>query len=47
MASWLILGMGVVYCFVSADLFVSGKTGLSIAFFGYAIGNLGLWLSAR
>jgi hypothetical protein len=47
MSPWLILAIGVVYCIVSFDLFCAGKTGLSIAFAGYAIGNVGLWMAAR
>lgn len=47
MAPWLILAIGVVYCVVAADLFYAGKTGLSLAFVGYAIGNIGLWIAAR
>jgi hypothetical protein len=47
MSPWLILAIGVVYLIVAADLFYAGKTGLSLAFVGYAIGNVGLWIAAR
>ena len=47
MAPWLILAIGVVYCIVAVDLICAGKTGLSLAFVGYAIGNVGLWMAAR
>jgi hypothetical protein len=47
MAPWLILAIGVVYLAVAADLFYTGKQGLSVAFIGYAIGNLGLYWAAK
>lgn len=47
MAPWLILLIGVVYLVVAADLFNAGKTGLSLAFIGYAIGNVGLYLASK
>lgn len=47
MAPWLILAVGVVYLIVAADLIRAGKAGLCVAFIGYAIGNLGLWMAAR
>jgi hypothetical protein len=47
MSSWLIAVIGVVYLFVGVDLLLTGKTGLAIAFFGYALGNVGLFMEAR
>jgi hypothetical protein len=47
MASWLIAGIGIVYSVVAIDLLRSGNLGLGIAFVGYAIGNVGLYLAAR
>jgi hypothetical protein len=47
MASWLIAGIGVVYLLVAVQLLVEGKIGLGIAFLGYALGNVGLYLAAR
>ena len=47
MASWLIAGIGVVYLLVGVQLLVEGKIGLGIAFLGYALGNVGLYLAAR
>lgn len=46
MAAWLIASIGVVYAVVAATLFWQGKTGLAIAFVGYAIGNIGLTMEA-
>ena len=46
MASWLIATIGVVYLVVAGDLFVKGQTGLGIAFLGYALGNVGLYMEA-
>lgn len=44
MSSTLIALIGLVYLVVSVDLLFKGDTGLSVAFFGYAIGNVGLYL---
>jgi hypothetical protein len=44
MSSTLIAIIGVVYLGVCIDLFFKGSVGLSIAFLGYAIGNVGLYL---
>lgn len=46
-ASWLIALIGVVYTIVAIQLLVTGKTGLGIAFIGYALGNVGLFMEAR
>ena len=47
MASWLIALIGVVYTIVAVQLLVTGKTGLGIAFIGYALGNVGLYMETR
>lgn len=45
MSSWLIAFIGIVYLVVAVDLFFfKVNPGLGIAFFGYAIGNVGLYL---
>ena len=46
MASWLIAFIGVVYTIVAINLLVTGKVGLGIAFIGYALGNVGLYMEA-
>lgn len=47
MAAWLIAAIGVVYLVVAVDLLRRGDTGLSVAFFGYALGNVGLYMKAN
>jgi len=47
MSSWLIIVIGVVYVVVALDFLYKGQTGLGIAFLGYALGNVGLFLEAR
>jgi len=47
MASWLIAGIGVVYLLVAVQLLVEGKIGLGIAFLGYSLGNVGLYIAAK
>ena len=45
MASWLIAFIGVVYAVVAFDLFKNNDVGHAIAFVGYSIGNVGLYLA--
>lgn len=47
MAAWLIALTGVIYAYVAADMAWQGKTGLAIAYAGYAFSNVGLYLAAR
>lgn len=47
MSSWLIALTGLIYLYVSAELMYAGKTGLSLAYAGYAFSNVGLWLAAQ
>jgi len=47
MSSWLIALIGFVYLLVAADLFIKGQIGLAIAFLGYSLGNVGLYLEAK
>lgn len=47
MSSWLIVLTGLIYLYVSADLIMSGKTGLGLAYAGYAFSNVGLYLAAQ
>jgi len=46
MSAWLIAVVGIVYTVVAVDLLVKGNMGLGIAFVGYALGNVGLFLEA-
>lgn len=47
MAGWLIILTGLIYLFVSVDLFLKGNAGLGIAYAGYAFSNVGLWMLAK
>jgi hypothetical protein len=47
MASWLIAGIGIVYLLVAVQLLLEGKVGLGIAFLGYSLGNVGLYIAAK
>lgn len=47
MAAPLIAAIGFVYLYCAGDLYMTGKTGLAIAFFGYALANVGLYLAAK
>ena len=47
MSPFLIAVTGVIYIIVAADLVYHGKTGLAIAYLGYAFANAGLCLAAR
>jgi hypothetical protein len=43
----LIAITGVIYAYVAFDLWMAGKTGLSLAYIGYSFANAGLWMAAR
>lgn len=43
----LILIVGGIYSYIAIDLFWTGKSGLALAFMGYAVSNVGLWMAAR
>ena len=47
MSAPLIAICGVIYLFVAVDLAWHGKTGLAIAYAGYAFSNVGLYMTAR
>ncbi len=47
MSANLIAIVGVIYTVIAANLYLSGKTGLALAFAGYAVSNVGLYLEAR
>jgi hypothetical protein len=47
MSANLIACVGLIYAFISAQLYLSGKHGLALAFAGYAVSNIGLYLEAR
>jgi len=46
MSAWLIAVVGIVYTIIAVDLLMKGSTGLGIAFVGYALGNVGLYMEA-
>lgn len=47
MSPILIAITGVIYLWVAGDLAWHGKTGLAIAYVGYAFANAGLYLAAK
>ena len=47
MSAWLIAFIGIVYLVIAVDLYFKGQLGLSIAFLGYSIGNIGLYVEAK
>ncbi len=47
MSAWLIALVGVIYAVVAVDLLRTGNIGLGVAFVGYCLGNVGLYLAAR
>lgn len=47
MSAWLILVVGFIYLVIATDLAWKGQTGLALAFGGYALSNVGLYLAAR
>ena len=47
MSATLIALVGVTYGVIAANLYLSGKPGLALAFAGYAVSNVGLYFEAR
>ena len=47
MSGWLIGLTGLIYAYVSAEQLWRGNHGMSIAYFGYALSNIGLYLLAK
>ena len=47
MSAWLIAAVGLVYAYVSVDFLVRGNIGMGIAYAGYALGNVGLYMLAK
>ena len=47
MSAPLIIGVGVVYLVVSLDQYRQGSPGMAIAWFGYALANVGLAMVAK
>ena len=47
MSSWLIAVVGFVYAYIAFEQYTKGNTAMAITFGGYALSNIGLYLSAR
>jgi hypothetical protein len=47
MSAWLIAAIGVVYFYIGGELLYKGNVGLAISFFGYSLGNVGLYMVAK
>lgn len=45
MSAWLIGAVGLVYLGVAIDLTLKGNWGMAIAFGGYAVSNVGLYMA--
>lgn len=47
MSGHLIILTGFLYLWTCIDLYFQNKLGLSIAYFGYALANIGLYIVAK
>jgi hypothetical protein len=47
MSAPLIIAVGFVYLFVAVDQWLHGNPGMAIAWFGYALANVGLAWNAK
>jgi hypothetical protein len=43
----LIIITGAIYTYISAEQFWIGNHGMGICYFGYALGNVGLYMMAK
>jgi hypothetical protein len=41
MSNWLLGGVAVVYLWVAVDYFLADRDGMALAFFAYALANIG------
>lgn len=46
MSAWLILFVGLIYAYISAEQYYYGNLPMAIAFGGYAFSNIGLYMGA-
>lgn len=47
MSAGLILFVGAIYLAVMAGFVGEHRPGMALAFFGYALSNVGLWMDAK
>jgi len=47
MSAWLIAFIGVVYFYIGCELLFKGNVGMAISFFGYSLGNVGLYMVTK
>jgi hypothetical protein len=47
MSGWLVATVGVIYFCTAIDSFFKGNMGLGVAFLGYSIGSVGLWMQTK
>jgi hypothetical protein len=47
MSAWLIVVTGLIYSYISIEQGIKGNIPLAITYFGYALGNVGLYLLAE
>jgi hypothetical protein len=43
----LIILVGVIYAYVAVDQYMNGNSGMAIAYAGYSVSNIGLWMLAK
>jgi hypothetical protein len=43
----LIACVGFVYLYIAIEQYMKGNIGMSITYFGYALGNVGLYMLAQ
>ena len=47
MSSWLIVLTGLIYAYIAFDQYIKGNIGMAVTYFGYALGNVGLYMIAK
>jgi hypothetical protein len=46
MSAWLIILTGLIYAYIAGEQYLKGNVGMAICYFGYALGNVGLYMMA-
>lgn len=47
MSHILIIITGLIYTYISVEQFWTGNYGMGVCYFGYALGNVGLYMMAK
>jgi hypothetical protein len=47
MSAPLIIVTGCIYAYVAWEQFMKGNDGMALAYMGYSVSNIGLWMAVK